>query len=43
LQKELENYVTNNVFSFGVLDKKRKAQQKQNSKSNIQILARAGK
>jgi len=39
LQKKLQNCVTNNVF----LDKKVKAQQQQNKKSNIKPLAGAWK
>jgi len=38
LLKELQTFVTNNVF----FDKKVKAQQQQNKKSNIKTLAGAG-
>jgi len=38
LQKELQHFVTNNVL----LEKKVKAQQQQNKKSNIKTLAGAG-
>jgi len=38
LQKELQTFVTNNVF----LDKKGKTQQQQNKTSNIKTLAGAG-
>jgi len=38
LQRDLQNFVTNNVF----MDKKVKTQQQQNKKSNTKTLAGAG-
>jgi len=42
LQKELENYVSNNVFSFGVLDKKEKHNNNKTQNQTYKFLPESG-